>query len=160
MTVKELSQLYWLNKEVKQYEKQLAQLEAELKEDCAELEMLRAGMDGLHSMNMDGMPHGSGVSNPVESTVAQIMTLEEALRGKHEAATRLKALIAARHTVIVLERDRLEHYIASIDDSNIRRMFTLRFVERMSWDRVSAGMGAGYGVDAVKKTVYRYIRQH
>lgn len=160
MTVKELSQLYWLNKEVKLYEKQLAQLEAELKEDCAELERLRAGMDGLHSPGMDGMPHGSGVSNPVESTVAQIMTLEAALRGKHEAATRLKALIAARHTVIVLERDRLEHYITSIADSNIRRMFTLRFVERMSWERVSAGMGAGYGVDAVKKTVYRYIRQH
>lgn len=160
MTVKELSQLYWLNKEVELCKKRLAALETELKADCAELERLRAGLDGLRSMNTDGMPHGSGVGNPVESTVLQIMALEEALRGKHEAAMRLKALISARQTVIVLERDRLERYIADIDDSNIRQMFTLRFIERLSWDRVAANMGEGYLQDTVRKAVYRYIRQH
>ena len=160
MTVKELSKLYWLNREVELNRKQLAALEKEIGQDGAELERLRASMDGLKSPGLDGMPHGTDVSNPVESTVLQIMALEEALRRKHDAMMNLKALISARQTVIVLERDRLERYISTIPDSNLRQMFIFRYINGLSWEAVTVSMGSGYLQDSIRKAVYRYIRKN
>ena len=117
MTVKELSKLYWLNREVELNMRQLSDLESEIERDQAELVLLRGSLDGMASPKLDGMPHGSDVTRPVETTVERIMKLEEHLQRKHEAELNLKALIATRQALAVLERDKLERYINTIDDS-------------------------------------------
>ena len=160
MTVKELSKLYWLNREVEMNQKQLADLEAQIERDTMELKDLRAGMDGLASPNLDGMPHGSDVHSPVENTVEHIMKMEAALSKKHDALVNLKARISARQTLIILERDRLEQYIETVDDSHLRQIFTLRFVNGLPWEQVAASLGPGYMGASVKKACYRYIRKH
>ena len=93
MTVKELSKLYWLNREVELNKRQLADLQAEIERDKDSLLAMRRSRDGLARPKLDGMPHGSDVSSPVENTVQQIMKLEEALRRKHDAMVNLQALI-------------------------------------------------------------------
>ena len=160
MTVKELSKLYWLNREVEMNKKQLAALEAEIEKDQQELYFLRRDLDGLASPNLDGMPHGSDVHSPVENTVEHIMKLESTLSRKHDALVNLTARISARQTLIILERDRLEQYIGTIDDSHMRQIFTLRFVNGLPWEQVAASLGAGYMAGTVKKACYRYIRKH
>lgn len=160
MTVKELSKLYWLNREVALNQKQFAELEAEMSKDVEELKRLRQSLDGLASQNFDGMPHGTGVHSPVENTVEHIMKLEAALNKKHDALINLRARISARQTLIILERDRLEQYIGTVPDSNLRQMFTLRFVNGLPWEQVAAGIGEGYNVEAVRKAVYRYVQKH
>lgn len=160
MTVKELSKLYWLNREVELNKRQLADLQAEIERDKDSLLAMRRSLDGLASPKLDGMPHGSDVSSPVENTVQQIMKLEEALRRKHDAMVNLQALISTRQTLIVLERDRLERYIGAIDDSIMRQIFTFRFVDGLRWDSVAANMGDGYNTEAIRKAVYRYIKKH
>ena len=160
MTEKELSKLYWLNREVELNKRQLAYLQAEIERDKDSLLAMRRSLDGLASPKLDGMPHGSDVSSPVENTVQQIMKLEEALRRKHDAMVNLQALISTRQTLIVLERDRLERYIGAIDDSIMRQIFTFRFVDGLRWDNVAANMGDGYNAEAIRKAVYRYIKKH
>lgn len=160
MTVKELSKLYWLNREVELNKRQLADLEAEIQRDKDMLLSMRRSLDGMASPKLDGMPHGSDVSSPVENTVEQIMKLEDALRRKHDAMVNLKALISTRQTLIVLERDRLERYISAIDDSIMRQIFTFRFIDGLPWIQVAANMGEGYTLEAVRKAVYRYIKKH
>ena len=160
MTVKELSKLYWLNREVEMNQKQLADLEAQLERDTMELKDLRRNMDGLASPNLDGLPHGSDVHSPVENTVEHIMKLEAALSKKHDALVNLTARISARQTLIILERDRLEQYIGTVDDSHLRQIFTLRFVNGLPWEQVAASIGAGYLPETVRKACYRYIRKH
>ena len=160
MTVKELSKLYWLNREVELNKRQLADLQAEIERDKDSLLAMRRSLDGLASPKLDGMPHGLDVSSPVENTVQQIMKLEEALRRKHDAMVNLQALISTRQTLIVLERDRLERYIGAIDDSIMRQIFTFRFVDGLRWDNVAANMGDGYNTEAIRKAVYRYIKKH
>ena len=160
MTVKDLSKLYWLNREVELSQKQLATLETEIKDDAEELSRLRASLDGLASPNLSGMPHGSSVHSPVENTVEHIMTLENALRKKHDALVNLKARISARQTLIILERDRLEQYIGTIDDPFMRQVFTLRFVNGLPWQQVASSIGKEATWDSVKRSCYRYIRTH
>ena len=82
MTVKELSKLYWLNREVEFNKRELKELEKEIQHDTEELIRLRGSIDGLHSPNMDAMPHGSEVSSPVESIVLRTMILEGNLKHK------------------------------------------------------------------------------
>jgi chromosome segregation ATPase len=160
MTVKELSKLYWLNREVELNKRQLADLEKELEQDRERLAGLRRSLAGLASPKLDGMPHGSDVSSPVENTVEQIMMLEAALTRKHDALVNLTARISARQTLIILERDKLEQYINTVTDSNLRQMFTLRFVNGLPWEQVAAGIGEGYSVEAVRKAVYRHIKKN
>lgn len=160
MTVKELSKLYWLNREAELNRRQLAELEAQIKKDTEDLQVLRSGMDGLASPNLDGMPHGSSVHSQLESTVEHIMQLEAELRRKHDALVNLTARISARQTLIILERDRLEQYISTVDDSHLRQIFTLRFVFGLPWERVAEDLGTGYLPETVRKACYRYIRKH
>lgn len=160
MTVNELSKLYWLNREVELNNKQLAALEAEIERDRQELDALRRSMDGLTASKLDGMPRGTDVHSPVENTVEHILKLEEALQRKHEALVNLTARISARQTLIILERDRLEQYIESLDDPYMRQIFTLRFVNGLLWEQVAASMGEGFVADSLKKACYRYLRKH
>lgn len=160
MTVNELSKLYWLNREVELNNKQLATLEAEIERDRQELYALRRSMDGLTASKLDGMPRGTDVHSPVENTVEHILKLEEALQRKHEALVNLTARISARQTLIILERDRLEQYIGTVDDSHVRQIFTLRFVNGLPWEQVAASLGEGYLAETVRRSCYRYLRTH
>lgn len=160
MTVKELSKLYWLNREVELNKKQLTDLESEIAREMEELAALRASMDGLASPKLDGMPHGSDVHSPVENTVEHISMLEGALSKKHDALVNLTARISARQTLIILERDKLEQYIETIDDPFMRQVFTLRFVNGLPWQQVALSIGREETWESVKRLCYRYIRKH
>ena len=160
MTVKELSKLYWLNREIDLNKKQLAALEAEIERDRELLLSMRRSLDGMASPKLDGMPHGSDVSSPVENTVEQIVRLESALMRKHEALVNLKALISTRQTLIVLEQDKLERYISTIGDSFTRQIFIFRFVQGLSWEQVASSLDRAEKWESIKQICYRYVRNH
>ena len=159
MTVKELSKLYWLNREVEGNQKELLRLEAETLKAEEELLALRRDIDGLASPNMDGMPHGTDVGSAVEARALRIMQLEDAVRRKHDALVNLRARISTKQTLVILERDRLEQYVGEIADPFMRQIMRLRFVNGLSWDQVAACLGNTKG-ESVKKRCYRYVREH
>lgn len=160
MTVKELSKLFWLNREIEWSQRELTKLESELERDTARLKVLRASLDGMASPKLDGMPHGSDVSSPVENTVEQIMKLEEALRKKHDELVNLTARISTRQTLAILERDKLERYIAEVDDPYMRDIFRLRFVNGLPWIQVAASLGRADTWKSIKDNCYRYLKKH
>lgn len=131
MTIKELSQLYWLNREIEH--------------DQERLERLRIEAESPSSTRLDGMPRQSGrpVQSKTERLVLEIIDLE--------------AIIAAKQIQCIHERQRLERYIADVPDSLTRMILTLRFVNNLPWDQVAYSIGGGNTTDAVKKRCYRYI---
>lgn len=130
MTLKELSQLYYLNREIAADQKRLDELN---------------GMIGAPSTpplsDMPRAPHG--VESKVERLAAEIVDLQ--------------AIIAARQIQCIHERARLERWISDIPDSLTRQIFTLRFAECMSWAQAAGAIGAGNTPDRAKKICYRYI---
>lgn len=160
MTVQELSKLYWLNREMELQKRQIEALEAEIAREDEELRQLRLSLDGLRPANTDGMPHGTGVHSPVENTVEHILALEEALDRDRKALVNLTMRRAVRIKQITLERDRLTRYIDAIADPVTQQIFTLRFVNGLSWEQVAVGMGEGYIAGSVKKACYRYLHRH
>jgi hypothetical protein len=130
LTVKELSQLYYLNREIEIDRRRLENLEAKA---------LPA------SPAYDGMPHSHSNDSKVEQLAAEIVDL--------------RAIIAAKQIQCIHERQRLERYIAAIPDSLTRFIFELRFAEGMTWTQVASTVGGQNSIDAVKKRCYRYLAE-
>jgi hypothetical protein len=131
MTIKELSQLYWLNREIEFDEKKLEELEESV--------MYSKGQQ------LDGMPHtpSSSKNDALARCVAEIVDL--------------RGIIESKQRQCLFERNRLERYIADIPDSLTRQIFALRFVNGLSWAQVAASIGGGNTEAAVKKRCYRYL---
>lgn len=129
MTLKELSQLYYLNREIEM--------------DQRRLEELRAKSTSPGSPRFDGMPHSKSNVSKVERYAEEIADLE--------------AIIAAKQQQCIHERNRLERYINDIDDSRLRMIFKLRFVNGLQWPQVAAHIGGNNTAKSVSKACYRYL---
>ena len=127
-TKKELSQLYWLNKEIAREKQRLEELE------CA----ARGG-----TAKLSGMPHVDGTTRAQEQYAVLIAEQRD--------------LVELKVRQLVIEYNRLNRYIASVDDSLIRQILSLRYVDGMSWLQVAIKVGGGNTADSVKKQCYRFL---
>jgi len=130
MTLKELSQLYWLNREIERDRERLADVRS------------RAACPS--APNLSGMRGGTSDESRVERYVAEIVDLE--------------LIISAKLTQCVYERNRLERYISDIPDSLTRQIFQLRFIDGLNWIQISNRIGGGNSEEGVRKRVYRYLK--
>lgn len=131
MTVQELSQLYYLNREIEMDLKRLDELEGQI---------------GPLSPKLTGMPHGSHTNDSqTERLVVELVDLQ--------------AIIASKQIQCIHERARLERYIEGIPDSETRMLFTLRFVNGLSWRQVACdAKGDPRFEESIKKKCYRYLK--
>lgn len=132
MTLKELSQLYYLNREIERDKKRLDELKLQAQ--------------GIPGSKLTGMPRGGNISgSSIDRYIAEIVDLE--------------AIISAKITQCLHERNRLERYIADIPDSLTRQVFTLRFINGLPWLQVAYSIGGYNTEDSVKKICYRYVEK-
>ena len=110
MNKKELSKYYHLSMEINELEEQIKEL-----------------MNGLiGSPALTGMPHGSGVGNPVEKKAMLIINLKNKLEKRR--ARSLKELT------------KIELYIANIEKAEVRLIFTKRYIQFKSWEEIAREM--------------------
>ncbi len=128
MTLKERSQLYYLQREIAMDERRLEELEAKL----------RPG-----GMKFSGMPQGAGAADKVGLYAAEIVDLRD--------------IIAAKRKRCIFEQICLERYISEISDSLMRQIFTYRFINGLSWEQVAEKIGSNTG-DSARKMCYRYLK--
>lgn len=129
MTLKELSQLYYLNREIEA--------------DKARLEEIKSKLTTVGGQKLSDMPKAQQYENRMERYIAELIDLE--------------GIISAKITQCLYERNRLERYIAEIPDSLTRQIFTLRFVNGLSWDACAAHLGCANSWKNLSNICYRYI---
>lgn len=112
MIKQELSQLYYLNREIEL-----------LKNRITELECIATSS----TSKITGMPHVTGVSDKVGKYAAEIADLKE--------------LLDLNLRKCFYELNRLNRYIASIEDSEMRLIMALRYVNGLSWQQVAFSIG-------------------
>ena len=130
MTLKELSQLYYLNREIEM--------------DQQRLEELRAKAESPQSPALTGMPGIVNAESRLERYVAEMVDLENIIKAKQDQC--------------IYERNRLERFIQDIDDSLTRQIFTLRCVNGLSWVEVADCVGGGNTDLGAKQRFYRHLR--
>ncbi len=128
MTKKELSQLYYLRKEIKEQQRRLSELEA-LATNC--------------TAKITGLPNGNGVSDKIANYATEIADL--------------KSLLDLNLKKCFYELNRINRFISGIDDSLIRQIILYRFENLMSWKQIEIAIGGNNKAESLRKKLYRYL---
>lgn len=128
MTKKELSRLYCLNREIEQEQRRLAQL----KEAATNT-----------AVKISGLP-AVGCMSDKTAIAAEIADSQ--------------AIIEAKLQLAIVEYRRINQYIAAIEDSYIRQIIALRFIDGLTWFQVAQRIGGNNTEDSVKKAFYRFVK--
>lgn len=129
MTKKELSQLYYLKKEIRQLEQRIKELETAATGCTAKI---------------TGFPHGTGINDKIGDYAAQIADL--------------KSLLDLNLKKCFYELNRLDRYIQSVDDSEMRIILTLRYSQGLSWQQIAEIMGTLGDGSTERKKHNRFLK--
>ena len=143
VTKKVLSQYSDLQEEVKEVRLKIERLEKDIsKIEAGEMviDSVSGGNGGKQNFKIEGIPFP-------------------------EYSRKKTLLYARKATLQLLEDDLLEktneveQFIASVDDSRIRRIINLRFLENKSWNEVADCIGGGNTEDSVRKSFTRFFEK-
>ena len=112
MSMQELKGLYYLKKEIKEQQRRLDELETAATACTAKI---------------TGLPSGRGISDKIGNYAAQIADL--------------KGLLDLNLKKCFYELNRLERFIQSVEDSQMRTILTLRYIKGLSWQRIAYAIG-------------------
>lgn len=130
MTLQELSKYYKLHERLERNKEMLSSLYATA---------------GLGAQVITGMPHAPGTSDKVSSLIIEIEDL--------------KSRIDYLESKCAQEKKKLEEYIGTIKDDQIRMVFRLRFIHCMTWPQVAETIGGRNTATNVKLICYRYLKK-
>lgn len=130
MTRKELSQIYYLNRELERFERALNGIISE---------------STLKSPTISDMPKGSGgmTRSQVEETAIKIAEFRE--------------FADVYRQNIQNKKMEVEAWIESLDDYYLKQIVHYRCVELMSWTKVAWMMGGGNTADGCRKYFERKV---
>lgn len=112
MTKKELSKLYWLNREIEEDKRKLAELEVAAVSSTAKI---------------TGLPHVTGAHDKIGNMAILIAEQRDMIELKVKQS--------------VIEYNRLTRYINGIDDVQMRMILSLRYINNLSWQQVAFSIG-------------------
>lgn len=130
MTRRELSQLYYLRREINSDRERLAKLEAA----------------ATSASPSNGGGRGSGTPTDRTSLAVEIAALKELIYEK--ICREEKELL------------RLMNYISGVEDSLTRQILTARFVDNLNWVAIAVRVGGGNTPEMVRKRCYRFLRDN
>ncbi len=129
MTKNELEQIYYLNRELKMWERELAELKAQ---------------SLVHSPQLSAV-HSRNISDNVGDRAQKKADLE--------------AFIKAKKDELQDARDKALRYIADIPDSLTRMVVYYHCVSLMSWRRVAYEVGGANTEESVRKIYTRFFER-
>ena len=112
MNKKELSQLYYLNREIEEQQRRLDELEC-LATSC--------------TSRITGMPRSKGLFDKLATYTAEIADV--------------KGLIDLNIKKCFYELNRLNRYINGVGNSQMRMILSLRYINGMTWQQIAFSIG-------------------
>lgn len=142
MVTKEvLSQYIDLQEEIKEVRQKIRKLESDIEKIEKEgnvVDSVSGGSGGTQHFRIEGFPYPdySRKRTLLYSRKATLQLLEDDLLQKN---------------------NEVEEFIASVQDSRMRRIINLRFIEKLPWNIVAGRIGGGNTEDSVRKAFERFM---
>lgn len=141
MTKRELNQYRKIGKEIDLLQEQIGKRKAELRHLGTPFDAVRGSSPTfpyvLHDIPVRGE---NDLDFILPECRTDIMRLQNTIRKRQQ------------------ERQRLEDYIFSIEDSELRQIFILRYMgQKLSWTEISQKIGPGNTADAIRKRHDRFL---
>lgn len=132
MTFEELNQLYYLKRIIERNSAKLSELRAQLGtiKSTTDYSKTKVQTSGNNSSN-------------VEALAINIAELVQT--------------IALQNQELIIEQNKLERYISSINDKHVQLIFKLRFIDCMRWEEIAFHAGGNNTAESVRKMCARYI---
>ena len=130
-----------LQEEVKEVRERINETEdqiAKIEDDGNVVDSVCGGNGGIQHFKIEGFPY------------------PEYSRKKTLLYAR-KATLASLEMELMETLNQVEEFIASVEDSRMRRIITLRFIDNLSWNKVADRIGGNNTEDSVKKAFYRFM---
>ena len=159
MTLKKLSQLYYLKREIEMDKERLARMSESIRSDEERIRLMELDAGSPTVPGVDGMPKGSGKGKGLEDSVVRLLSLKEHIDRKKSLFLECMTALQEKQILCLAEQNKLERYIEELPDSFLRLVFTYRFVEGMTWTQVSEHIGMRTTEDSVKKACYRHLNE-
>lgn len=70
-----------------------------------------------------------------------------------------KATLTSLEMELLETLNQVEEFIANVDDSRMRRIINLRFIEGLSWNKVADHIGGGNTEDSIRKAFARFMEK-
>lgn len=116
----------------------------EIKRDKRRLKELEALAEGT-TQHLTGMPIAPGFGDKTARYAIEIMELKE--------------IIECNMRRCMIEYNRLIRFISSVEDSQMRQILTLRYVNGMTWQRIATEIGGGNTEDSVRMALTRFLER-
>lgn len=132
-----------LQKEIKEVRQRIEKTEQQIEKIEKEktvCDKVTGGDGGLQSFKIEGFPYP-------------------------EYSRKKTLLYSRKATLTNLEMDlletlnKVEEFIAGLEDSHMRRIINLRFIEGMSWQQVANRMGGGNTESGIKSAFHRFMEE-
>lgn len=130
-----------LQEEVKEVRERIEKTEkqiAKIEDDGNVKDSVNGGLGGIQHFTIEGFPY------------------PEYSRKKTLLYAR-KATLASLEMELLETLNQVEEFVASVEDSRMRRIITLRFIDNLSWNKVADRMGGGNTEDSVRKAFGRFM---
>ena len=108
---------------------------------------VRGGIGGLQSFTIEGTP------------VKEYEERKTELMSKKLILNKRKINLEELEFELLKKTNEVEEFIASIDDSRMRRIINLRFIENMTWNEVADNIGGGNTEGSIKMAFQRFMEK-
>lgn len=132
-----------LQEEIKEVRQRIEQTEKQIdriEKEGTVCDKVRGGEGGLQSFKIEGFPY------------------PEYSRKKTLLYSR-KATLTSLEMELLETLNKVEEFIASLDDSRMRRIINLRFIEGLSWNKVADRIGGGNTEGSIKMAFQRFMEK-
>lgn len=132
-----------LQQECKEVREKIEKLEKQIDKIEREgnvIDKVTGGLGGLQSFKIEGFPY------------------PEYSRKKTLLYAR-KATLSELEMELLETLNEVEEFIASVKDSHIRRIISLRIIDGLSWNKVADRIGGGNTEGSVKMAFQRYMQE-
>ena len=118
----------------KEYLMQVRMLDNKIKNLDEEIRDIRSEIITVRSSWPDGQPHGTGISNPVESAIEKLMDQLQTL--EHQMMSMQSQMWRTRNEII--------ETIGKVTQAEYNRLLYLRYVQGKMWEQIAVDMGYTY----------------
>lgn len=131
MTKEEVNQLYYINKEISMWQRELQKIR---------------NQSFIKGQQITGVPFNSGISNSIADKIIKVLDIEEKIQELENKASE--------------ERIKILKFIESIENSCDRQIIFLRAAKCMPWRKIAYEIGGDNTEDSIRQRYNRlFIRK-
>lgn len=128
---------------------------SQLKHLKKEIELLKKQIDDLDYIITKDSVKGSETHFPYIERKFTITGID--FQSHNKKLYRLKKRLKRRVEELIDLIEETNEYIENIDDSLIRQIITLKYINGLTWEQVAASIGGNNTADSVRKAAERFL---